>query len=1257
MAVMSAVFKGVDELSSIFERMAGSGERAVAQWESAGDVASTAFTQASGSAETTAKSMQEAASSTGHWTAALGSYDKSAMEAVYTTEELVQAGYKTQAALDAEAETARLCSQAADSLTKSTEAAANIQEEMTKVSEEATRIMEKVAESDKVSAETKEELTRASDNLAQASAELTRAQEEAARAAEELSRVTNTAGASQEEMESAAERAAHAAEALAEANQNASRATGEVSEASSKASKEYEGMGDSGKEAIEAIEQALVAAGLTKLLSEITGAVIDLTNAFSEAESTIVKATGATGAQLDSLNASMMKVYATVDDADMTNTAAAIGEINTRLGLQGAELENVASLFMQYADNTNTAVVPAVQSVTKVMKNWGVEIDGTEGLLDKLTYAAQASGASVSSLSDMVVSNKATLQQLGYGLDDSIALLSMFEYEGLNASSIMMGFRTAVKTFSDEGKDASVAMQEIIGQIGSMASESDATALAIETFGSRAGGELAYAIRNSKFEIDDWIAAIEKSEGTLAKTDDAADTLADKWTMASNSMSTAFTNVIEPTTSKVSETFAGLVGGIGDFLTRHPVLTAAITGIVTALGLAAAAVAAVSAALALKAAILPVVTMLTSTFGITLSAAIWPITLIVAGIAALVAGIMLLVNWLGNSDDEFKGLTATSKQHYEQLEELNAEYERTVELEGENSEAAQKLAADIAGLEAVYEATKMTLEEFVAQNDALIESHEQLMESYRSSMEEIDKEEKSSTALIAKLSELSSKTSLTAAEQTQMSAIVDKLNEQMPDLALSYDKATGALNRSVEAVKALAVAEAAEQRQAAQHKAYVDALAEEADLREQLAKATEEVAAAQARADEVGGMGWFGKSKQAKNDLADFTAEQERLQAALDENLALQAETEQAFADYAAAAAEAANATVSYEDAVNSAIQSVSDDMNELIESYDKAYESARSSIDSTIGLFDTMATECELSINDMLTAMQSQVAYLETYTENLRKAAEYGLDDGLIASLSDGSEESAGYINAIIGEMERLGGTTEEAQAFAEQFNSAFQETETAKDEFAATVAEMETNFSTKMAEIEGRLDEAIGNMNMEADAAAAAKDTINAYIREIEAGVARTQTAAASVANAAASALSGRGISTVGIPGFATGTTNAPDMYIAGENGPELIIGAGGSTVFPTEETNKILSAAGNVPVDTDVPAGFELLGDEEGAIKSTSEKKITLDINGTGEIDVTGVDEETVWDIVAPKLKSAFMGIIKQEIFEEGDLAHVF
>lgn len=53
----------------------------------------------------------------------------------------------------------------------------------------------------------------------------------------------------------------------------------------------------------------------------------------------------------------------------------------------------------------------------------------------------------------------------------------------------------------------------------------------------------------------------------------------------------------------------------------------------------------------------------------------------------------------------------------------------------------------------------------------------------------------------------------------------------------------------------------------------------------------------------------------------------------------------------------------------------------------------------------------------------------------------------------------------------------------------------------------------------------------------------------------------------------------------------------------------------------------------------------------------KRIILEINGSGSIDVGGMNEESVLDILTRHAKPVLMSIIKGEIFEEGDLAYDF
>ena len=53
------------------------------------------------------------------------------------------------------------------------------------------------------------------------------------------------------------------------------------------------------------------------------------------------------------------------------------------------------------------------------------------------------------------------------------------------------------------------------------------------------------------------------------------------------------------------------------------------------------------------------------------------------------------------------------------------------------------------------------------------------------------------------------------------------------------------------------------------------------------------------------------------------------------------------------------------------------------------------------------------------------------------------------------------------------------------------------------------------------------------------------------------------------------GKGIDIPKLPGFAKGTKNTPDTFIAGEEGPELITNAPGMTVYTAQQTKDIFSA----------------------------------------------------------------------------------
>lgn len=1178
-ATLTAIFELIDKVSDKMDAIANSGSGVVDQWQRAESVADSAFDTATRGAQTTAQaarslgdtlddasqSFNDAADAADYWTDKIGNYDKSAMEAIYSTQELVEMGFKTEDALKAEAAAAKKAEDALDDLDEQTEETSDSQEEM----------------------------------------------------------------------------------------------------------------GDKGADALAQISSTLASVGIVAGLKEIAGAAYEVVDGFTEAEKIVTGMTGATGPELDSLMESAERVFSSSHAENLQAVATAMASVRRSTGLVGDELEQATSAGLALEETLGYDVAETSRTASSLMKNFGLTAeeayniitagaqngaDKNGDLLDVLNeYSAQYAALGLSAdqfLTSLVAGADAgvfSVDKVGDAVkefnirakDGSDTSAQAFEAMGMNADEMTARFAAG-------GEVASTAFFEVVNALNAMEDPVQKNAAAVGLFGTM--------YEDLEANVLPVLSSIETGtinvDNALATVTDQAGSLSDNWQEASNSVSTAFTSAVEPAVSGLSNGVASVVKSAGDFLQEHPAVTKAITAI--GVGLAAVVVGITGVVFVTQVAI-PAVTA----FGVALNTALGPIGWVALAVTGVVAAVGALVALFQDSETEYDTWTASTKAQYDALQDLNAEYETACDTYGETSEEALRLKYEMDDLNASFEANKMTVEEFVSQCEALVDSHDELAQSYADATAEIDSEEVGTLALIQKLNDLATSSDRTATAQMQMQSIVDSLNESFPDLALSIDDVTENTDAMIASLKKAAEEQANQERYQESYDTYVDLLKEQANLEEQIAEAEENIRLEQERMDNMSGWDHFWTAGEW-DDLESYQAALEELQAAYADNMAMQEQCEATMQEYADASAAAAEETVGYDEAISTAVSSVQEDIDALAEAYDTAYESARTSIDGQIGLFDTMATETETSIADMQTAFDSQIEYLNTYSENLRKAAEYGLNEGLIASLSDGSEESAGYLNAIIENIENLGSTTSEAQQFVDNFNSSFQQVETAKDEFAGTVASMETDFDAKMTEIEGRLDTAIDNMNMDTDAAAAAKATMSAYTQAIRdntrGAVSAAEAAAAAVAAALDTSYSG-GSSGVTVPGHAAGTTDAEDVFVAGENGPELIVGGGGSTVFPADETRKIIAALDNMrsrETGVYLPAGD--FGADLPAIRtdnSGGERKVYLEIAGKGSIQLTGgkADEETLIAFLYEYLKPILAEVLTQEIFEEGDQSYEY
>ena len=1319
MADLLARFKLVDEMSDKLGSMAEKGQSMTEQWERAGDAANAALEGIAGGVSTAVSSvdgiatsidnLQAAMGQADYWTDAVGNYSRELLEATYSTEELVEMGLKSADALEEQNRMLELCEQSASELGRSMDATAQIQQDLSAAMDEAAQTADRLADNEDVSAETKQALAKASTEAAEAMRELEKAQQEADEALEAYNQTMASGTSDLNQLEAAAERAGHAAENLAEANGRASEATEELSNASEQAAEEAEGAGNKGTDAIGAVAGALAAAGITAKVMEIAGAVYELAGSFSEAEKTIVGATGATGRELDELMSNSLDVYASSSAENLNEVAAGMMNVKTATGLTGDALEEATDAALVLNNVLGYEVSESSRTAGALMKNFGVSAqeaynliaigaqngaDKNGDLLDVLNeYSAQYSALGlsaeefVSSLVDGAEAGVFSVDKVGDAVkefnirakDGSDTTAEAFELLGMNADVMS-------EKFAAGGDTARTAFFEVVNALESMDDPMAKNAAAVGLFGTQYE-DLEATVLPVLSGIEGGTLDMYDAVGTLAE---GAQSMGDEWQAAGNSIKAAFGAAITPAVSAGSSALAGFVQGVGEFLQEHPAVTKAITAIGVGLGV-------VVAGFALYAAGTAVATAATALFGTTLSAAIWPITAIAAAIAAVTAAALFLVDAFQEDLGEVEGLTATTREQYYELQDLNAEYEEACEKYGETSEEALRLKYQVDDLTASYEANKQTVEEFTAEVDALVQSHDELISSYEEGMATIDQNEVGTLSLIQKLEDLASTTNRTAAQEEQMKAVIDQLNTDLPELALSYDDVASSTEKSIEAMKQAAEAQAEQERQAEQKQAYVDLLKEQANLEEEIAKAEENVRLEQERMDNMSGWDHFWTGGEW-DDLEAYQAALDELNAAYAENQAALQGIEDDWAGVAEAAEEAAESPSSYEEAVSIAYENVRAKVEELCAAYDEAYQAALESFEGQFGLFDEAEADMDATVANAQAALDSQLAYWESYSANVETLKNTSAEDlgvtqenyeALMAYAQSGGEEAAGLAASMAEAINS--GNTEAVAALAETVG----QVQAAKETAAAAVADWQTDFTAQMNAIEQEMQDTINGMDLSEEASAAASSTINSYANQIRAGKNGAVSAAREVASAVTSALSSanatihvnvtssgsvaghakgttnaesvflageQGPELVARPAaaYASGTTDSTDYFIAGENGPELIVGEQGSTVFPTQETDRLIAALNEKrqPLQVFTSGG----GSETSSGRETAQeqvKRILLEIAGSGAIEVSGngADRETVLQIMWENLKPILMSIIQSEIYEEGDMSYEY
>lgn len=292
-----------------------------------------------------------------------------------------------------------------------------------------------------------------------------------------------------------------------------------------------------------AVTTGLVAAGAAGVAAAagIGAAAVGAASDFQDATSAIVAGTGATGGNLASMERIVRNLAGTTGGLNQTfgDLGAVVAEVNTRTGAVGPELETLSGQILNISRLTGSDAVGNVQSLTRVFGDWAVASEDQSAVLDTLFGATQTFGIGMDAVSRNVVQFGAPLRQMGFSLEESIALFGKWEKEGVNAELAIGSLRIAAGNFARDGVPLREGLTDTMDAIRGTTDESEALAIAMDVFGARAGPDMAAAIREGRFELEGAIAALSGTEGALADASARAVTSGERWQMFKNQLRAA----------------------------------------------------------------------------------------------------------------------------------------------------------------------------------------------------------------------------------------------------------------------------------------------------------------------------------------------------------------------------------------------------------------------------------------------------------------------------------------------------------------------------------------------------------------------------------------------------------------------------------------------------------------------------------------------------------------------------------------------
>lgn len=329
------------------------------------------------------------------------------------------------------------------------------------------------------------------------------------------------------------------------------------------------------------------------------------------------------------------------------------------------------------------------------------------------------------------------------------------------------------------------------------------------------------------------------------------------------------------------------------------------------------------------------------------------------GVTLVVGAVIGLVSWLSRETDEQKKAREASEKHKESIKKLNDE---------------------------------------VAQGKERYEDHRREIKATA------DENEK----LVRKIEELSAVQKKTASQKKELAAATQTLNNNVSGLNIVYDKATGSINmtadairRQIEVSKQSAEAEAANQRLVEIAKQKLEVEDKIADVKSKL-KDAEEKLGESASNSTIKEVALQKVREEAGKQLSDLEGSLKSLESQYEET-----------SNTAVKSAEASAQAV--EDASGRQVltwNTLNESQRKLVEDMRSQYQALKGDVQNA---FQAIEQQTVVSTDQMIANLRTNIEAVENWSNDLTTLAQRGLNQGLIEQLRQAGPKAAAQVRALV--------------------------------------------------------------------------------------------------------------------------------------------------------------------------------------------------------------------------------------------------